>query len=135
MDRSGYRRMTSKDMRVNDIHNPLSMGPPSEDDSRLRERGAFAGVSSFRDKLPPTTMITSAVREKNIVRVMGSVADTSGIKHVLVNGHRARSTRDSFSEWEISLEVPSGGLPFEISAVSQDANGHQELVPHQIYVE
>lgn len=133
MDGSGYRRMTSKEMRVNDIHNPLSMGLPTESESETRESGRLRGVSSFRDTLPPCTMITRVVREGNLVRVSGSVADTSNIRHVLVNGRPAESTRGSFSEWTISLEAPSSGA-FELSAIAQDANGLQELTPHKIVV-
>lgn len=132
MDRSGFRRMTSKEMRVNDIHNPISMGPPSASESDNRR--AFGGVSSFRDELPPCTMITSAVREGNIVRVRGSVADTSDIKQVVVNGRPASSTRGSFAEWEITLEAPSAGSPMEIVAAAEDVNGHQELSPHVVSV-
>ncbi len=52
MDRSGYRRITTREMRVNDIHNPLSMGlPPREEESEGRR--SFGGVSSFKDELPP----------------------------------------------------------------------------------
>ncbi len=132
MDRSGFRRMTSKEMRVNDIHNPLSMGPPSASESG--DRRAFGGVSSFRDELPPCTMITSAIREGNIVRVRGSVADTSDIKQVIVNNRPAWSTRGSFAEWEITLEAPSQGTPFEIAASAEDINGHHEIVPHVVTV-
>src|SRR5262249_11238558 len=100
MDRSGYRRITTKEMRVNDIHNPLSLGFLSEESEESR-KVSFRGMSSFTDSMPPTTMITSAVRAGNIVHVRGSTADSSDIKHVLVNGKKARSIRGSFAEWEI----------------------------------
>lgn len=97
MDGSGFRRMTTREMRVNDIHNPLSSGyVPSKEDS---DRGAFRGVSSFRDDLPPTTVVTSAVRDGRLVVVKGSSSDTSDVRRVTVNGRPARSTRDSFAEW------------------------------------
>lgn len=131
MDRSGFRRMTTKDMRVNDIHNPLSMGLPTSEESGKR---SFGGVSSFKDSLPPTTLITSAVREGNILRVKGSVADTSDIKHVIVNGRPARSTRGSFAEWEITLEAPVGQA-VDLAAFSQDVNGHTEKTPHKMRVD
>ncbi len=80
------------------------------------------------------TIITSAVREGNLVRIRGSVADTSDIKKVLVNGRPARSTRDRFAEWEITLEAPTG-KPFPVSAVSEDVNGLVEGRPHVVRVE
>lgn len=127
MDRSGFRRMTTKDMRVNDIHNPLSSGyVPSPGDS---ERGAFRGMSSFRDDMPPTTLITSAVRDGNLLLVQGSTCDTSDVRRVTVNGRAARSTRGSFAEWEIALDAPAG-TPVEITARSVDVRGHVEPRPH-----
>src|SRR5215472_15358920 len=66
MDRSGFRRMTTKDIRVNDIHNPLSMrwnDMGDDDDSKGTARRSFRGVSSFRDDLPPATIITHAIRD------------------------------------------------------------------------
>jgi hypothetical protein len=118
---------------VNDIHNPLSMGLPEGSEEGTERRGS-GGVSSFKDDMPPVTMVTSAVREGNIVRIRGSVADASDIKKVLVNGKPARSTRGSFAEWEITLEAPAG-KPLDVGAVSEDVNGHVELRPHKIRVE
>lgn len=132
MDRSGFRRMTSKEMRVNDIHNPIGMGPPSSSESQTQR--AFGGVSSFRDDRPPCTIITSAVRDGNIVRVRGSVADTSDIKQVVVNNRPASSIRGSFAEWEITLEAPPAGEPLEITASAEDVVGNQELTPHVVVV-
>jgi len=134
MDGSGFRRMTSREMRVNDIHNPLSMGYPLGTEENTDNRRRYGGVSSFKDDQPPVTIITSTVREGNIVRVRGSVADTSDIKKVLVNGKPARSTRDSFAEWEITLEAPAG-KSLDVSAVSEDVNGQCEKYPHKIRVE
>ncbi|MDB5342624.1 MAG: hypothetical protein JWP89_1001 [Schlesneria sp.] len=130
MDRSGFRRMTTKEMRVNDIHNPLSMGLPPASESN---RGSFGGVSSFKDVMPPTTMITSAVRDGNIIRVRGSVADASDVKRVVVNERPARSTRGSYAEWEITLDAPIG-KPFEIAAFAEDVGGHTEPKPHVLHV-
>ena len=132
MDGSGFRRMTTKDMRVNDIHNPLSSGyVPSKDEA---DRGVFRGVSSFRDDMPPTTVITSAVRDGNLVVVKGSTADTSDLRRVTVNGRPARSTRGSFAEWEIALDAPAG-KPFEVTATSEDVHGHVEPRPHVVRVD
>lgn len=127
MDRSGFRRLNSRDMKVNDIHNPISMGPSPSEGSR-----SSGGVSRFQDTVPPITMITKVVRSGSLVQVFGSVADTSDIQYVKVNGQPAQSTRGSYSEWEIVLEAPSEGIEWEISAAAEDVNGHQELTPHKI---
>jgi hypothetical protein len=126
MDRSGFRRLVSRDMKVNDIHNPISVGALSSEGSR-----SSGGVSSFKDTLPPTTMITKVVRSGDIVQVFGSVADTSDIKHVSVNGQLARSTRGGFAEWEVTLEAPAEGA-IELIAFAEDANGLLEQAPHKI---
>ncbi|MEQ9379492.1 MAG: G8 domain-containing protein [Pirellulales bacterium] len=133
MDRSGYRRMTTEKMRVNDIHNPLSMGMPDETEYDSDTRRSYGGVSSFRDEMPPTTLITRAVREENLVRIEGSVADASDIKQVLVNGQPARSVRGSFDEWEIVLPTYADE-PLTVVAVAEDINGLQEAAPHEIHV-
>lgn len=132
MDRSGFRRITTQEMRVNDIHNPLSVGLSSYADEQTARR-SLGGVSSFRDEMPPITMITRAVRRGNLVHIEGAVADASDIKYVTVNGQPARSTRGSFAEWEISLEAPAG-QPLKISAFAEDVNGHVEPRPHVIEV-
>lgn len=132
MDGSGFRRMTTRDIRVNDIHNPMSSGYiPTREES---DRGAFRGLSSFKDDMPPTTVITSAVREGNLVRVRGSVADASDVKRVLVNGREASSTRGSFAEWETVLEAPSGAS-LDVGAGAEDVHGHVEPRPHVVRVE
>lgn len=128
MDRSGFRRLNSREMKVNDIHNPISTGTLAAEGGR-----SSGGVSSFRDTMPPTTMITKVVRTGNAVQVFGSVADTSDIKQVSVNGQLARSTRGSFAEWEISMETPAG-KPLEIAAFAEDVKGNQEIRPHVISV-
>jgi hypothetical protein len=133
MDRSGFRRMTTKDIRVNDIHGPISMGmleDTEENDARLRP----ASVSSFKDDLPPATIITHAIRDGNVVRVRGTTADASDIKYVKVNGKPARSTRGSFAEWEIALDAPKG-TPLEVSAFAEDAFGNIEKGVHKVVVD
>ena len=141
MDRSGFRRLTSKEMRVNDIHNPLSMGFPEESEyanenpteGTPRRANRMGGVSSFRDEMPPVTIVTSVVRDGNLVQVRGSVADTSDVKRVTVNDRSARSTRGSFAEWEIFLDVPAG-QPVSLTAVSEDIVGHVEQTPHVLAI-
>jgi hypothetical protein len=132
MDRSGFRRMTTKDRRVNDIDNPLSSGyVPSKDEA---DRGAFRGLSSFRDDMRPVTTITSVVRDGNIVQVRGSVADTTDIKSVTVNGRAARSIRDSDAGWEVTIDV-AAHKPVQLTASAVDVNGLAEKMPHVLRVD
>jgi hypothetical protein len=98
------------------------------------KKSGFGGVSSFKDTMPPVTMITSAIRNGNLIVVRGSVADTSDIKHVTVNGQRARATRGSFAEWDITLEAQSGKR-LEVSAHAEDVRGHVEKSGHKIVVD
>ena len=93
----------------------------------------MGGVSSFRDEMPPVTVITSAVRDGNLVQVRGSVADTSDIKRVTVNDRSARSTLASFAEWEIFLDIPAD-QPVSLTAVSEDIVGHVEQTPHVVTI-
>ena len=132
MDRSGFRRLKSREMKVNDIHNPISLGPVSPGSTSGETPRTSGGVSSFKDSTPPITMITKVVRSGSVVQVCGSVADTSDIKQVLVNGQPAKSTRDSFSEWEITLDAPANGSAWEISAAAEDVHGQKETTPHKI---
>ncbi|WP_442481961.1 G8 domain-containing protein [Aeoliella sp. SH292] len=134
MDGSGYRGLTTAQMRVNDIHNPMSMGPPNYDGEEPTDRRTYGGVSSFRDDLPPTTLITRAVCEDNLVRVEGSVADASDIRQVLVNGQPAQSVQGSFAQWAIVLpRYPNEALVLTASA--EDVNGLVEKHPHTLHVD
>ncbi|TWT85706.1 G8 domain protein [Posidoniimonas polymericola] len=133
MDRSGYRRITTAKMRVNDIHNPLSMGMPPESEDESGSRRRFGGVSSFSDEEPPVTLVTHALRDGALVRVAGATADASDIKQVLVNGRPARSVRGSYAEWEITLPTPSEDR-FEVVAAAEDVNGLADLAPHVVHV-
>jgi hypothetical protein len=146
-------------MRVNDIHNPLSMDwkpevypedstapatpatavsveAPSARETKRGERTgrrSFRGVSSFRDDRPPTTVITHAIREGDLIQVRGTTSDSSDIKRVLVNGAPARSTRASFAEWEITLSA-SSPEPLEIVAFAEDVHGQVETRTHRLTV-
>jgi hypothetical protein len=138
MDRSGFRRMTAKEMRVNDIHGPISMGVGVESEKSYEveegKRLSASSVSSFKDDLPPVTMITSAVRLGNVVQVRGSVADTSDVRSVTVNGRAARSIRSSYAEWEAMIDAPAG-RPVNLTASSVDVNGLAEQTPHMLRVD
>ncbi|WDI42057.1 G8 domain-containing protein [Bremerella sp. P1] len=134
MDGSGYRGLQTKEMRVNDIHNPLSMGMPAVSEEEASEKRIFRGVSSFIDDLPPQTVITKAVRHGSLVHIEGSTSDTSDVKSVTVNGQPARSCRDHFAQWEITLEAPAG-QSLNLTAVAEDVNGLKEIAPHQLVVQ
>jgi hypothetical protein len=68
------------------------------------------------------------------VSARGSVADTSDIRRVVVNGQKARSTRGSFAEGEITLEAPAGNR-LEVAAFAEDVGGHVETSAHKIFVD
>jgi hypothetical protein len=128
MEGSGFRRLSMSEMRVNDIHVPVSMLPADSPDSRSQ-----GGISSFRDDQPPVTMINRAIREGNVIRVSGSTADSSDVVSVKVNGKEATSTRAAFAEWEITLDG-AHAAPLKISAFAEDAQGHVEPRPHVVAV-
>jgi hypothetical protein len=128
MEGSGFRRLSMSEMRVNDIHVPVSMAAAPESEPRSQ-----AGLSSFRDDEPPITMIHRAFRDGRRIRVSGSTADSSDVVSVKVNGQEATSVRAAFAEWEIALDAPGAG-PVEIVAYAEDARGHIEPRPHRIIV-
>ncbi len=122
--------MTTKDMRGNDILNPLSMGMPPKESTARGESAGYRGVSSFVDDVP-TTMITSVVRQASVVRVRGSVADTSDIRQVEVNGSAAQSTREGLAEWEVAINA-SEQRPIDLLAFAVDAKGLIETNPQKL---
>jgi hypothetical protein len=129
MEGSGFRRLSMSEMRVNDIHVPVSMAAAPESDPRSQ-----AGLSSFRDDQPPVTMINRAFRDGSTVRVTGSTADSSDVVSVTVNGKKATSVRDAFAEWEITLDI-LGPESVKIVAFAEDARGHVEPRPHLVVLQ
>jgi hypothetical protein len=132
MDRHTYKHLSFKEIRNKDLHMPFSIGMPAEEDEAGKDY--FRGIPGFTDAFPPATVITSAVRDGNTIRIRGTVCDTSNIKKVTVNGQAAKSVRGSFAEWEIVLEAPAG-KPLELSAFAEDARGYVEKQPHKLVVE
>lgn len=128
MEGSGFRRLAMSEMRVNDIHVPVSMAAATPAEERSQ-----GGISSFRDDEPPVTMITRAWREGNVVRVSGSTADSSDVVSVKVNGKEAKSVRSAFAEWEVILDAAEPG-PVKLSAFAEDVRGHVEPRPHVIAI-
>lgn len=110
MDRSGFRRLNSREMKVNDIHNPISSGTLAAEGSR-----SSGGVSSFRDTMPPSTMITKVVRAGNAVQVFGRLqisipaissksASTDSLldqRAVALPSGRSASSRPPESRWRL----------------------------------
>jgi hypothetical protein len=70
------------------------------------------------DDLPPTTVVTQAIRgEDGRWTVRGTTTAPGTVQRVLVNGKEARSLRDHFAEWEIVLDgTAKGGLKLEAAA-------------------
>jgi hypothetical protein len=83
----------------------------------------FPELLTPTDDAPPATVITSV----NGRRVRGSTIDDGVVKRVLVNGREARATSPNFLTWEIELDAPG-----PVTAVSEDAAGNTEKLPHEL---
>ena len=128
----------SPDIRDHDARVPLQ-GPTRTQGSGGRGKGEgdkeyFRALQGFVDDLPPHTVVTHVVRQNNEVLVRGTSFDTSKIRQVTVNGRRAYSTRDNFSEWEV-LFGAADNRPFEIKANAEDVLGNIEPRPHTLTAE
>jgi hypothetical protein len=116
-DRHAYRRVKLDDISVNPNFTPKGTQPLEKD---------FPGELKPVDDLPPETVITSMLRQKDgSVRVRGTTSDNGEIKRVMVNGLTAKATRTNFAEWEVS--VPTNA---ELRAFGEDASGNIEPKPH-----
>jgi hypothetical protein len=81
------------------------------------------------DDLPPTTVITHVRRVGTTLVVRGTTADNGSVKHVVVNGQRAKELAANFAEWEaVLVDVIPGEL--KLSAHAEDAAGNVEQLPH-----
>lgn len=83
------------------------------------------------DDLPPVTIVTHVVSVEGKLLVRGTTADNGDVTKVRVNGKEARAARPNFSEWEITIEVPTGG---RIAAHGEDAAGNIEKNGHVVAV-
>jgi hypothetical protein len=84
------------------------------------------------DDLPPTTVITHAIRlPGGKLHVRGATADNAAVRRVVVNGREATALATNFTEWEITLEsVPSHR--FRLEAYAEDVAGNVEQNRHVI---
>lgn len=109
--------------------------PLTGDESRVAEVTGveFPNLLDPVDDLPPTTVVTHVTRVNDGWLVRGCAADNGTIREVLVNGVPARSIRDEFAEWEVTLKTLKADCP-EVTATASDAAGNSEATPHTVTV-
>ncbi|HZE95593.1 MAG TPA: G8 domain-containing protein [Planctomycetota bacterium] len=91
-------------------------------------------VPSWTDDLPPTTVITSAIRlPDGSIRVRGTTSDNGKIHQVRVNDADARPLGTDLSEWEAILKADPGA-ELRITAWAQDEAGNRERTPHELRI-
>ena len=118
-DRHAYRHVTLDDISVNPNFSPKGTQPLEKD---------FPGVLKPVDDLPPETVITSMLSQKDgTLLVRGTSSDNGVIKRVVVNGREARTVRANFAEWEATVPTAAG-----LQAFGEDAAGNVEPRPHVI---
>jgi hypothetical protein len=125
----------AKDL-INDGNTYRADPPLTGDESRVAEVSdvPFPTLLDPVDDLPPTTVITYAVkRADGSLLVRGITADNGTVKKVLVNGRPAKSVTGSFGEWEIILESSKQSAT-RVSAHAEDAAGNVEPRPHVVSV-
>lgn len=105
--------------------------PLTGDESRAAEKTdvKFPELLAPIDDLPPATVILSVTpAAKGELLVRGHTSDNGALKQVTVNG-RAATIEAATRDWEV--RIPSAK---EISAVSEDAAGNVEKLPHVVTV-
>ena len=118
-DRHAYRHVTLDDISVNPNFTPHGTQPVEKD---------FPGELKPVDDLPPETVITSMLSQKDgTLLVRGTSSDNGVIKRVVVNGREARPVRANFAEWEATVPTAVG-----LQAFGEDAAGNVEPRPHVI---
>lgn len=75
------------------------------------------------------THVRTMARDK--LHVSGTTADNGEVRRVLVNGREAKAVTANFAQWEIVLDLPTGGLP-RLEAFAEDTVGNREKRPHVI---
>lgn len=119
-DQHAYRHITLDDVSVNKNFDPKGTQPTEAE---------FPGALKPVDDLPPATIITSAMRQKDGTwLVRGTVEDNGEVKRVLVNGGEARAVTANFAEWEIGIASDVK----QVSAYAVDAAGNMEPRPHTV---
>ncbi len=105
--------------------------------SRAAEVGqvAFPQVLDPIDDLPPATVITHVLPQKDdLLLVRGVTSDNGAVKKVLVNKQEARAVMANYSEWEVVLKGQDAGA-VKLQAHAEDAAGNVEQRPHVVSVE
>ena len=123
-DQHAYRRVTLDDISVNPNFDPKGTQPVEKD---------FPGALKLVDDLPPSTVITSVLPQKDgALLVRGTTADNGTVKRVAVNGRDAKAMRENFAEWEVTLHKTSAGT--QLNAHAEDAAGNVEKRAHMVGV-
>jgi hypothetical protein len=118
-DRHAYRHIKLTDITVNPDFQPIGRQPTE---------ASYPGVLQPMDDMPPQTIITRILRQKNNqLLVSGTTADNGEVKRVLVNGQEAKPTAANFAEWEITLNRTE-----QLRASAEDATGNSEPRAHQL---
>lgn len=132
-DRHSYRNLKFSETSNRDMHMPLSIGIPEEEQNYGPAQGAYyTGIGGMLDDQPPSTVITHVIPEDGRIIVRGMTADHSPVQKVTVNGRRAYSLRDNFAEWEVTLDAPAAGQALELSASAIDAGRRAEKTAHHL---
>ncbi|MBI3878648.1 MAG: G8 domain-containing protein [Verrucomicrobia bacterium] len=119
-DQHAYRRVKLDDISVNPNFDPKGTQPTE---------GEFPGKLKPVDDLPPVTVITHTLRQKDgSLLVRGTTSDNGEVKRVLVNGREAKAIAANFSQWEITFDKSTAAL----SAHAEDAAGNVEPRPHKL---
>ena len=121
-DHHAYRRVTLDDIGVNPNFDPIGAQPVEAD---------FPGALQPVDDLPPATIVTRVLRQKDdTLLVRGTTEDNGEVRCVLVNGREAKALTPNFAEWEAVID----GDKAQITALAEDAAGNKEPRPHVLSV-
>jgi hypothetical protein len=84
------------------------------------------------DDRPPVTVVTDTSRRgPGRLLVRGAAADNGAIRHVEVNGHKARPVAPGYARWEVEIDGVSAGLVSLVAAATDEA-GNTERTPHRV---
>lgn len=85
------------------------------------------------DDLPPSTVVTHAVRTDDGWLLRGTAIDDGEVASVRIDGVEVKSLRGDFSEWEATVPA-SAADDGVLIASAVDAAGNAELSPHSVTV-
>jgi hypothetical protein len=112
-----YREVSLDQVTVSKEFSPTGSKPADD-----------AFPDKLTDDLPPTTVITSVIAQKDgMVRVRGTSSDNGRIQKVLVNEVEAKPLTPDYSQWEAVMKAQP-----TITAWAQDAAGNREVTPHEL---